>query len=132
MPIDVPPEHHDLLGSAAVAVVTTIGRHGEPHSSPLWFHWDGASVRFSLVEGRQKLRNLRRDPRLAVVVIDPARPTHYVELRGTVDLTPDPTRELERRVAGKYGGSDEDSEAPGTMRYAATVAVDRITAQRGI
>lgn len=125
-------EFADLLTSKAVAFVSTVGRRGEPQVTPLWFLWDGGSVRFSLVEGRQKLRNLRRDPRIAVAIADPARPTYYVELRGTVpELVPDPERELERLIATKYVGSWVDVEPPGTMRFAGRVEVERITSQRG-
>jgi PPOX class probable F420-dependent enzyme len=78
----IPEEFHPLLESRALALVSTLGPGGAPQITPIWFLFDGGRVRFSLVEGRQKLRNLRRDPRVSVVVIDPSRPTHYIELRG--------------------------------------------------
>ena len=56
-------------------VLPTIDPRGEPQTTLLWYLWEGGVVRFSLVEGRQKLRNLRRDPCLSVVVVDPADPT---------------------------------------------------------
>ena len=127
----IPEEFHPLLESTALALVSTLGPDGAPQTTPIWFLFEQGHVRFSLVEGRQKLRNLRRDPRLSVVGVDPARPTHYVELRGTVDLTPDPELALERAVAVKYAGEHVDVEPPGTRRFAATVAVRRVTAQRG-
>ena len=127
----IPEEFHPLLESTALALVSTLGPDGAPQTTPIWFVFEQGHVRFSLVEGRQKLRNLRRDPRLSVVVIDPTRPTHYVELRGTVDLAPDPELALERAVAVKYAGTHADVEPPGTRRFAATVTVRRVTAQRG-
>jgi PPOX class probable F420-dependent enzyme len=121
-----------LLQSTAIAFVSTIGRHGEPQTTPLWFLWEGDALRFSLVEGRQKLRNLRRDPRLSVVVVDPAHPTRYIELRGTASpLTLDRTLDLERKVAEKYTGSHVDVEPPGTPRFATSVVVERVTFQAG-
>jgi PPOX class probable F420-dependent enzyme len=127
---DIPGVFHDLLRSRAVAFVSTIGKSGAPQITPLWFLWDGERVRISLVEGRQKLRNLRRDPRIAVAIADPARPTFYLELRGTVsELVPDPGLELERAIAQKYTGGWEDVEPPGTMRYATSVIVERTTSQ---
>lgn len=127
----IPAEFHPLLESTALALVSTLGPDGAPQTTPMWFLFDDGQVRFSLVEGRQKLRNLRRDPRLSVVVVDPARPTYYVELRGTANLVPDPERALERAVAVKYTGEYVDGEPPGTWRFAATVVVRRVTAQRG-
>ena len=121
-----------MLESTAVAFVSTIGPRGEPQSTPLWFLWEAGTLRFSLVEGRQKLRNLRRDPRISVVVVDPSDPTWYVELRGHIDvLTPDPGLELERAVAGKYTGRHVDAEPPGTMRFATSVVVEKVTSQLG-
>lgn len=129
---EIPAVFHDLLSSKAVAMVGTIGRSGEPQVTPLWFLWDGERVRISLVDGRQKLRNLRRDPRISLVVVDPARPTYYVELRGRIDdLVPDPELALEQAVARKYTGGWSDVEPPGTTRYATSVIVDRITSQLG-
>ena len=121
-----------LLESTAVAFVSTIGPRGEPQTTPLWFLWEGGVVRFSLVEGRQKLRNLRRDPRISVVVVDPADPTWYVELRGIVDaLTLDGELDLERKVSEKYTGGHVDVESPGTPRFATSVIVDKVTYQLG-
>ncbi len=101
-----------MLTSTAVAFVSTLGPHGEPQVTPIWFMFDGEAVRFSLVEGRQKLRNLRRDPRIAVLLADPGC-------------------ELERDVSIKYAGGWTDGEAAGTPRYAATVHVERTINQRG-
>lgn len=131
MPPTIPTELMPLLESTAVAFVSTIGPNGEPQTTPLWFLWADGALRFSLVDGRQKLRNLRRDPRLSVVVADPADPTWYVELRGHVELAPDPDLSLERRVAEKYLGRHTDVEPPGTMRFAATLVPARITHQLG-
>jgi PPOX class probable F420-dependent enzyme len=128
----IPAVFHDLLRSRAVAFVSTLGKDGAPQVTPLWFLWDGERVRISLVDGRQKLRNLRRDPRIAVAIADPARPTCYLELRGTVSaLVPDPALELERAIAEKYTGSWVDVEPPGTVRYATSVIVERTTSQLG-
>src|SRR5918998_6960260 len=99
----IPEEFHPLLESTALALVSTLGPDGAPQTTPIWFLFEQGRVRLSLVEGRQKLRNLRRDPRISLVVVDPARPTRYVELRGHVDeLVPDPDRTLEQRIAQKY------------------------------
>ena len=68
------PEHYtDLLQSAALAHIATIGPKGEPQSSPLWFGWDGEFLRFAqLVGADRKRRNLERDPRVAISIVDPA------------------------------------------------------------
>ncbi len=126
----IPEDFHPLLHSTAVAFVSTIGGSGAPQVTPMWFVYDD-HVQFSLVSGRQKLRNLQRDPRLAVLVVDPARPTFYIELRGHVEMVEDPELTLERRVSMKYTGGWSDGETPDTMRYAATVHVERVTSQRG-
>jgi len=128
----IPPALIPLLESTAIAFISTIGPKGAPHTTPQWFLWENGALHFSLVDGRQKLRNLRRDPRLSVVVANPADPTWYIELRGHVDdLVPDPELALERKIAIKYTGSHEDAEAPGTARFAATVVVEKITHQLG-
>lgn len=113
-------------------MVGTIGRRGEPQVTPLWFLWDGDRVRISLVDGRQKLRNLQRNPAISVAIVDPARPTYYLELRGRIDgLVPDPELALEKAIARKYTGDWTDVEPPGTTRYATSVVVERITSQLG-
>ena len=97
----------------------------------MWFMWKNGAVVFSLVDGRQKLRNLQREPRASVVIVDPTEPTRYLELRGRVELVLDPQFALEREIAEKYRGTHVDHEQPGTMRFAATLSVDRVTHQLG-
>src|SRR5829696_7240059 len=79
----IPEDYLDLLASTALAHIATIGARGEPQSTPVWFGWDGTYIRFSQTKRQQKYRNLLRDPRVALSIVDPLNPYRYLEVRGT-------------------------------------------------
>ena len=102
----IPEQYTDLLESSALAHIATIGPNGEPQSSPLWFGWDGEFLRFvQLVGADRKRRNLERDPRIAISIVDPANMYRYVEVRGTVErIEPDVDMAFINAMAQKYEG----------------------------
>jgi PPOX class probable F420-dependent enzyme len=101
----IPESVRDLLESTAVAHVATIGPGGEPQNNPVWFDWDGECVRFSQTKTRQKLRNLGRDPRVALSIVDPEDHLRYLEIRGTVErVEEDPELEFISAMSRKYIG----------------------------
>jgi PPOX class probable F420-dependent enzyme len=129
-PIVVPADMADLLASTALAHIATIGPRGEPQSSPVWFDWDGRYLRFSQTAQRQKVRNLRRDPRIAVSIVDPANPYRYLELRGVaVRIEPDPDLVFVDRVTWKYLQESRDParNPPGEERVVIVVEPTHIT-----
>ena len=109
----IPATYDDLLAAPALAHFATLGPDGSPQSTPVWFDWDGAQLRIGLAEDRQKLRNLRRDPRLAVSIVDPADPTRFLEIRGRATFESDPDRSVLARIIRKYTGSDDLSWVDG-------------------
>ena len=117
----VPASYHDLLASTALAHVATIGPDGALQTSPVWFNWDGARLLLALVPERQKLRNLRRDPHVAVSMIDPANPFRYLEIRGRATFESDPDSSVVTRLVRKYTGSDE---LPGAKGERVIVAIE--------
>jgi PPOX class probable F420-dependent enzyme len=104
----IPAQYADLLESTALAHVATVGPDGEPQNSPVWIDWDGTYLRFAQVTGyRQKVRNLEREPRVALSIVDPANPYRYLEVRGTVErIEPDPDWAFINAMARKYLGQD--------------------------
>jgi PPOX class probable F420-dependent enzyme len=126
----VPAGHLDLLASTALANVATIGPDGAPQVNPVWFDWDGTNLLFGQITTRQKVRNLRRDPRLAVAIVDPANPTRYLEIRGVARLVPDPELEFTHRLAKKYLGLERFPYAqPGEERIQVVVEPHHVTYQ---
>ena len=104
----IPDTHKDLLESKALAHVATIGPDGEPQNNPVWFGWDGQNILFSQTTTRQKIRNLQRDGRVALSIVDPDNPYRYLEVRGVVDrIEPDPDRRFIDSMANKYMGVDK-------------------------
>ena len=99
-----------MLESRALALVSTLSPGGAPQTSPIWFLFDGGQVRFSLVEGRQKLRNLRRDPRIALSVasrhVNEWGLLEYLVVHGTARVTEGGAPELLQRLAHRYLGPD--------------------------
>jgi PPOX class probable F420-dependent enzyme len=93
----------------------------------LWVGRDGDDLLFSTVEGRVKHRNMVRDPRVSVTVIDSADPENYVELRGRVSMAPDTGRRLDTQLSWKYDGKDPGEDRPGAVRVVVRMVVDRAT-----
>ena len=103
----IPEEFLDLLDSTALAHIATIGPTGAPQVSPVWFGWDGTHVRFSQLPNAQKLKNLQRDNRVALSIVDPTNDYRYLEVRGRViAIEPDPDYTCLSQLAGKYWGLD--------------------------
>ena len=116
-----------LVDGKNYAVLATVNRDGSPQTSVMWIGRDGDALLFSTVEGRVKHRNMQRDPRVSVTVIDSADPENYVEFRGRVSLTPDPGRQLDIQLSWKYDGKDPGPDRPGAVRVAVRMAVDKAT-----
>src|SRR5258708_22566619 len=80
----IPEKYLDLFQKPAFASLGTLMPHGRPQGTPVWCDFDGQHVTFNSARGRQKDRNVRRDPRVALAIIDPDNPYRYLEIRGTV------------------------------------------------
>jgi PPOX class probable F420-dependent enzyme len=116
-----------LLDGKNYAVLATVNPDGSPQTSVVWVGRDGADLLISTVEGRVKHRNMVRDPRVSVTVIDSADAENYVELRGRVSMTPDIGRQVDTRLSWKYDGRDPGEDRPGAVRVVVRVAVDKVT-----
>ncbi len=126
----VPGQFDDLLHGTAVGHLATIGVDGTPQVNPVWFVWDGQQLLLSVKGDTVKYRNLRRNPALAISIVDPADARRYLELRGTVtrfDLYR--TLEFVNTLARKYTGQDMDPAQDGLERYKLTVAIRAWTGQ---
>jgi hypothetical protein len=108
-----PDEIHAFLSHGTrTAKLATSGPGGQPHVTPVWFVLDGEELVFTTWGESVKGRNLRRDPRAAVVVDEEVAPYAFVHLRGHVTLSED-LEELLRfatAIAGRYMGADRAGE----------------------
>jgi len=109
------------------AILATINPDGSPQTSVLWVGRDGHDLLFSTVARRVKHRNMERDPRVSVTVLDSADPENYVELRGRVSMTPDVGRALDTQLSWKYDGRDPGEDRPGAVRVVVRMVVEKVT-----
>ncbi|GAA3021580.1 hypothetical protein GCM10017559_53000 [Streptosporangium longisporum] len=82
---------------------------------------------FSTTTGRQKAKNLGRDPRVSLTVYDTGDPYHSVDIRGTAELVRDEEKSLPRRLSQKYLGEDPPPEPEETLRLVVRVTPQKIT-----
>jgi PPOX class probable F420-dependent enzyme len=80
----IPESHVDLFTKKAFAHLVTLMPSGQPQVTPVWVDFDGHHVLINTAEGRQKDKNLQRDPRVAFSMLDPENPYRYLEVRGRV------------------------------------------------
>lgn len=100
-----------LLEGTRTGKLATVGKGGEPHVVPIWFVLDGDDVIFTTGEGSTKARNIRRDPRVAMVVDDERPPFAYVQVRGRAEVSREgDTLRWATRIGGRYMGADRAEE----------------------
>lgn len=80
----IPESHRHLLTDPVVVTLVTLMPDGSPQATPIWCGYDGTHILVNTAEGRQKDRNMTREPRVAISAIDPQNPYHWLEVRGTV------------------------------------------------
>ena len=73
-----------LLRVPVLCQVATLVPDGSPQLTQVWVDTDGDHVLVNTAEGRQKVRNVRRDPPVAVNVVDPAYAWRLASIRGRV------------------------------------------------
>ncbi len=117
-----------LIDGKNYAVLATVNADGSPQTSVIWIGRDDDGVLFTTVEGRVKHRNVVRDPRVSITVIDSADPENYVELRGRVSaITQDVGRQMDTQLSWKYDGRDPAPDRPGAVRVVVRIAVGKVT-----
>jgi PPOX class probable F420-dependent enzyme len=122
----IPDSHRDLL-NAQIAVLGTIGASGRPQLSAIWFLAEGDTVKLSLNTARQKVKNLQGNPGASLLIVDPANPYRYLELRGDAEISPDPDYVFADKVGAKYGGADlRERDKPGDTRVVVTINPTRV------
>ncbi|WP_250444245.1 PPOX class F420-dependent oxidoreductase [Actinotalea sp. C106] len=103
--LPLPAELVDLLRSAATCYLSTVMPDGSPQLTQTWVDTDGVDVLINTVTGHQKARNVRREPRVSLVVSSPVRPSRYVEIRGLVTAaTTEGAEEHIEALAQRYLG----------------------------
>ena len=124
---------HDLKNyiddNRVFACVTTIQPDGSPQQSITWLTRDGDDLLISTTMDRQKQRNLRRDPRVSVMINPPDAPYTYTEIRGTADVTTRGGPQLIDKLSRKYTGKDYADFNPAAKDDAPRVVV-RVTPRK--
>ncbi|MEV0485098.1 PPOX class F420-dependent oxidoreductase [Streptomyces sp. NPDC050508] len=115
-----------LLDGKNFANVATLRPDGAPQASVVWMKREGDTVLFSSLEDRQKVRNLRHDPRVSLSVFDLANPYASVEIRGTAEILPDPGKRLPYELSHKYLGIDPPAEKDDRTRVIIRVVPQKI------
>lgn len=80
----IPATHGDLLDSPIHAVLSTLMLDGQPQSSIVWVDYDGTHILINTTLERQKGQNMRANPKVSLLVIDPKDASRWVEVRGRV------------------------------------------------
>ena len=121
------PELIELLREPHLAYVATVNRDGSPQVTPVWVDTDGEAIVFNTARGRLKWRNLERDPRAAVTVVDVSSPEGRVLIaRGRAELIEDGALEHMDTLSRKYDGKPWTA-VPGQTRVIVRVIPERIT-----
>jgi PPOX class probable F420-dependent enzyme len=100
------PQEVELLNEPQIATVATVMADGSPQLTPVWVDTDGEAILFNTAKGRVKHRNLLRNPRVAVTVVDKDDFYRLVNVRGTAEIVEQGADEHIDKLAKKYLGAD--------------------------
>jgi PPOX class probable F420-dependent enzyme len=128
MPKDIPAAYRDLLDGPVVAALATHLPDGQIQVNPVWLDATGEHLRVNTARGRQKAKNLSARQECTLLLIDPANPYRYLEIRGrVVGETEDGARAHIDVLAKKYLGKDTYPFYQGETRVMYLIEPTRIT-----
>ena len=129
MVVKLSTEVKNLLDGPNFAHVATINTDGSPQVTVVWVDRDGELIRINTAEGRVKPRNIRRDPRVTLSIIDQNNPYSWAAIAGrVVEMTPEGGDAHIDSLAKKYLGVDSyPNRREGEVRLVVVIEPDRVS-----
>jgi len=124
----IPDKLIDLLQRPIFASLGTIRPDNTVQVNPMWFDYDGQTVRFTHTTRRAKYRNLQHNPSMSLLLTDPDNPLRYVELRGRlVEIVPDPEGDYYVHLGRRYGNPDQAPPPDKADRVVLVMSIDTVS-----
>ena len=122
-------KYSDLFKKKAFANLSTLMQDGSPQVTPVWCDYDGKHVRVNSARGRVKDKNIRRDPRVALAIVDPENPYRYMEIRGkVVEITEKGADDHINSLSNKYlGNAVYPFRQPGEVRVLYKIEPEKVS-----
>jgi PPOX class probable F420-dependent enzyme len=120
------PRQVEFLRRRQFAHVATVNPDGSPHVTALWVDTDGEAVLLNTALGRIKARNLERDPRIAISLVDSENPYDSLTIQGRAELKEEGGVEHIRSLSEKYHGDPNFALQPGERRVVIRVVPERV------
>ena len=97
-------ELEEITARPLVAVLATLNPDGSPQATPVWYRYDGETFYVTSRTGRKKVRNIKRDPRVTLVVEDTADGGNPLIVKGTAEVIEEGGEEFTHTVCIRYEG----------------------------
>jgi PPOX class probable F420-dependent enzyme len=124
----IPAAFRDLFSKKVYAHLATVMPDGRPQVTPVWCEFDGKHVLINTAVGRRKDRNMQRDGRVSMSLIDPDNAYRYLEVRGkVVERTENGANDDINRLSMKYLGKPYPFMQPGERRVTYRIAPEHAT-----
>jgi len=124
----IPQNFMDLFKKPAFANLATLNADGSPQVTPVWIDFDRTNIVFNTARGRVKDKNLRREPRVAISLLDPENPYRYLGVKGrVVEMTEQGADAHIYKMAKKYLKKDTyPFRAPGEVRVIVKIKPEKV------
>ena len=117
-----------LLNGKNLVFLATSMADGSPQVTPVWGDFEGSYIRINTAEGRLKHKNILRDPRVAISVVDSKNPLDMTSIRGeVVEITPDYEYKHADFLTKQYMGKENyPFKRPGEKRIILKIKPEKI------
>jgi PPOX class probable F420-dependent enzyme len=100
------PEIKTYLKEARIADLATLRSDGSPHIAPVWYQYRTGALYIMARQDSVKVRNIRRDARVAVSIPKPDLPYQYVVIEGTATITDHEIAKMILEISIHYRGKE--------------------------
>ena len=117
-----------LLNGKNLVFLATSMADGSPQVTPVWGDFEGSYIRINTAEGRLKHKNILRDPRVAISVVDSMNPLDMTSIRGkVVEIIPDYEYKHADFLTKQYMGKEKyPFKRPGEKRIILKIEPEKI------
>ena len=123
----IPEEAYAVIDEPNLAHLATINPDGSPQVTPVWIDREGDTILFNTAKGRQKPKNLERDPRVSISVHNSENPYQPLTIQGRVqEMTEEGADAHIDALAKKYMGVDDYPNPIQSERVILKIAIDKI------